>query len=185
MTLSWRSLFAVSRSPRWTIVTGSTNCGEEQPLLEPAVPAAEDEELGRALVERTVARRAEVDAGADQVVLALGAGPAVRRARRDQRGARVVVVAGRGLDVDLLAVVRTAVTETACSISTPYRLRLLHDPVGELGAADAVGEPGVVVEPLGHARLTAEALAVDHQRLEVLARGVDRRREPGRTAADR
>jgi hypothetical protein len=42
-----------------------------------------------------------------------------------------------------------------------------------------VGEARVVVEALGHAGLAAETLAVDHERLQVLAGRVDRGREPG------
>ena len=115
---------------------------EEQPLLETAVAAAEHDELVGALVERAVAGRAEVDAGADQVVLAGRAGPPVGRAGRDERGARVVVVAGRGLDVDLLAVAPRSTHRDGLQHLDAVALRLQHDPVGELGAADALGEPG-------------------------------------------
>ena len=73
---------------------------EEQALLEPAVAAAEHHEPARPLVEGPVARRAEVDPGADQVVLTGSARPPVGRSRREQRRAGVVVVAGGGLDVD-------------------------------------------------------------------------------------
>ena len=89
-----------------TIVTWSTNCVRNSPSSRPLLPPPSTTSSLGALVERPVAGRAEVDAGADQVVLAGRAGPPVRRAGRDERGARVVVVAGRGLDVDLLAVAR-------------------------------------------------------------------------------
>jgi len=65
----------------------------------------------------------------------------------------------------------------------PVALGLLHEPVGQLGSADPVREPRVVVQPLGDARLPAEPLRVDHERLEVLPRRVDRGREPGRATA--
>src|SRR5215216_4794919 len=156
---------------------------EEQPFLETAVAAAEDEELARALVEGAVAGRAEVDAGADEVVLTRRSCHPVRRAGRDERGACVVMVAGRGLDVDLLSVDRDRAHRDGLEHLHAVALRLLDDPVGELRAADALGEPGVVVEAFGHAGLTAEALAVDHQGLQVLAGRVDRGRETGRPAA--
>jgi hypothetical protein len=43
---------------------------EEQSLLEGGVPAADDEQLLGALVEGSVARRAEVDARPDELLLA-------------------------------------------------------------------------------------------------------------------
>ena len=125
-----------------------------------------------------------MDAGADQIVLAGRAGHPVRRAGRDERGARMVVVAGRGLDVDLLAVARDRPHGDGLEHLHAVALRLQHDPVGELGPADAFGEAWVVVEPFRDAGLTTQALAVDHQRLQVLSSGVDRRGEPRRPTAD-
>src|SRR5262249_55285756 len=48
----------------------------------------------------------------------------------------------------------------------------------------AVGEAGVFAEPLRQAGLTAEAAALDDQRIDALARGVDGRGQAGRPAAD-
>jgi len=59
-------------------------------------------------------------------------------------------------------------------------LGLLAQPVGELRAGDALGEPGEVVEPLGDAGLAADPGALDDQRAEALAGGVEGRRQPGR-----
>jgi hypothetical protein len=63
-------------------------------------------------------------------------------------------------------------------------LRLLGHAFGQFGAADAVGETGVVVEALGDAGLATRRGLLDDQHLGVLARAVDRRRQSRRSAAD-
>ena len=78
----------------------------------------------------------------------------------------------------------TDATFCADSISTPKRSAWLSQPVGELAAADALGEAGEVVEALSDAGLAADAAALDDQRVDALARGVQRRGEPRGAAAD-
>ena len=157
---------------------------EEQALLEPGVARAQDHELGRALVEGTVAGGAEVHAGADEVILARGTCAAVGRARGYQRRA------GR----DLLARRERDDRATASGIDGLHRdgrqqldavaSGLLGEAIGELGAADPLREAGVVVESLGDTRLPAERGPLDDQGAQVLAGGVDRRRQAGRPTAD-
>ena len=156
---------------------------EEQPLLEAGVAAADHHDLVGPSVEGTVARRAEMDAGPDQILLAGRLGAPVRRPRRDEHGAGVVMLAGRGLHVELVvALVGDARDRHGLQRLDPVPLGLPHDAIGEVGAADAVGEPGVVVEPFGDARLPAEPLGIDDQGFEVLARRVDAGRETRGTA---
>src|SRR5207245_10705516 len=62
-------------------------------------------------------------------------------------------------------------------------LGLLAQAIGELGAADAFGKSGEVVEPLGNARLAADAAALDHERLDAFAGWVEGGGEAGRPAA--
>jgi hypothetical protein len=53
--------------------------GEEESLFETAVAAADHGEVLGAAVERSVTRRTEVDAGADEVGLTVGVGASVGR----------------------------------------------------------------------------------------------------------
>src|SRR5581483_9268484 len=147
--------------------------------FEPAVATAEDQELLRAPIEGAVARGAEVDAGPDQRVLARSVGSPVGGAGGHEHRPSVIVLAGRRLDVDLVTVARHPADRDRLQHLDPVAPGLLDDPVGELGPADPVGEPGVVVQAFGHAGLPAETLAVDDQRLEVLASGIDGGGEPG------
>jgi hypothetical protein len=57
---------------------------------------------------------------------------------------------------------------------------LLHEP----GALDDVGEARVILDVGGDGELAARLDALDEQRLEVGARGIDRRRVAGRPRAD-
>jgi len=52
--------------------------GEEQAFLDPRLAAPDHEQLFRPAVELSVASAAEVDAGADQILLARDAEPAMR-----------------------------------------------------------------------------------------------------------
>jgi hypothetical protein len=121
-----------------------------------------------------------MDAGADQIVFSRRARAPVRRTGCEQDRVRVVVIAVGRHDVHLVALAPDPRDGERLEHLDTVASRLLHDPIGELPAADTVWEPGVVVETLGDARLTAESLGVDDERGEVLARGVDRGREPGR-----
>src|ERR671932_1391880 len=62
--------------------------------------------------------------------------------------------------------------------------RLERRPPGELGAGEARRKAEVVLYPRARARLAARGEALDHERAEALGRGVYRRREPGRAAAE-
>ena len=62
--------------------------------------------------------------------------------------------------------------------------RLAAGPVGELGAADPVGEAEVVLDPGALAGLPAGGLPLDQDGAQPLGGGVHGRAQPGRAAAD-
>ena len=165
---------------RSTIVTLSVNWVRKTPSSRPGVAAADHHQLVGALVERPVAGRAEVDPAP---IRSSSPSASVRRydgAGRDERRSRVIVVTGRRLDIELAVGGHAHVGGDArhrhgLQHLDAVALGLLHEAIGELGAADPLREPGIVVEPLRDARLSAEPLRVDDQRLEVLPGRVDRR----------
>ena len=147
---------------------------EEEPLLEAAVAATDDREVLRAPVERSIARRAEVDAGTDEVGFALGVGASIGRARRDRAptGARTSSPVERLTRI--IGPSRT-IGRRADGLEDldAVALRLLGHALGQLRAADTVGEAGIVVESLGDPGLTAGRGLLDD---EHLARSRARRR---------
>ena len=58
--------------------------------------------------------------------------------------------------------------------------RLLMGAVGQLGAADALREAGVVLDPRARAGLASGSHAFENDRVQPLGGGVDRGSEPGR-----
>src|SRR5436189_436426 len=62
--------------------------------------------------------------------------------------------------------------------------RLERRAPGELGAGEAGRKAEVVLYPRARAGLAARGEALDHERAEALGGRVDRRGEPGRTAAE-
>ena len=58
------------------------------------------------------------------------------------------------------------------------------EPVRQLGAADALREAGIVVDPVGRAGLAAEGAPLDHERVHPFPGRVDRRRQAGRPTAE-
>src|SRR5262249_36063844 len=77
--------------------------GQKNALLAGGVAAADDQHLTVA-IEGAVAGGAEMDAGADEVILAWYAEAAVSRAHREEHSPALVLRAVRGLDVAVLAV---------------------------------------------------------------------------------
>ena len=63
-------------------------------------------------------------------------------------------------------------------------LHLRHRPVGQVGAAEALGEAQVVLDRGARAGLATGSLPLDHDRAQPLGRRVDRRGQAGGTAAD-
>ena len=63
-------------------------------------------------------------------------------------------------------------------------LRLLLHVLHQLGAVDALGKPGKILDQGGQRKLAAGFVAADHQRLQIRARGVDGRRISGAAGAN-
>src|SRR5215831_19135330 len=72
--------------------------GEMQSLLHGRVAAANHHDVPCALVKRAITRRAEVDAGADVIILTGDFQSPIRRAGGEQHSARVIVLAIRRVD---------------------------------------------------------------------------------------
>ena len=156
---------------------------QEQALLARAVAAADHRHV-LAFVKRPIARRAEVNARADQVVFARHTQAAILRAGGDQDRPRAIFIAiGRRhvLRFFLVAQAPDLLRLQQFDVEAP---RLLRQPIGKFAAVDTVGEAREVIEPLGHTRLPAEAALLDHQHVEAFARRVQGRRQAGRPAAD-
>jgi hypothetical protein len=58
------------------------------------------------------------------------------------------------------------------------------NPAGQLGAGDAVGEPGVVLDFAADPGLAAEGAGLDDNGVDAFPSGIDGGRQPSRSAAD-
>ena len=144
--------------------------------------AAADDGDGLVPVERAVAGGAVDDAATGELVLAGDLELALLGAAGDDHGARLDLLA-RGELEDLGATVDAdAVDALADHPLEPVHVRLLEHEPHELGALDD-RHAGVVGHQMGDADLPAEVQR-DEDRREVLAGGVQRGREAGRSAAD-
>ena len=76
--------------------------------------------------------------------------------------------------------VDVALRRTSAPKRSAWRAHLLH----QIGAQDAVAEARIVVDGRGQHQLTALLDALDDQRLEIGAAGVQRRRQTRRTSPD-
>ena len=155
---------------------------QEERLLEGGVAAADDVDLFLA-EERAVAGRARRDAAAAVLLLGVDPEPAGARAGRDDHCARARYSSSptqtrNGLlgEVDLRHVVGDELRAEA--------LRLAAEVGHHLGPHDAVGVAGVVLDVARDHQLAAPLEALDHERLQVGARRVERSRVPGGAAAD-
>src|SRR6185437_15002859 len=127
-----------------------------------------------------------MDAGADQVVLAGNTETPVRGSGGDERGVRLDLLAAckAQADVPRLGAIRLDLLDAHGAEQLDLvAARLGDETLGEIAAA-AVWESRVVVDPLGDARLAAEPAALDHNRVDALARRVDGGSQSGRAAAD-
>ena len=158
--------------------------GEEDALFARRVAAADDQHFLVA-VEGAVAGGAEVHAGADEVVLAgdlqppVGGAqsPAARHSCRTPSRPRCFTQRYSLVHRDPGDLLRLQDLDAEA-------LSLEAEAVGELGAGDAFGEAGKVVQALGDPHLPTDAAALDDQRLDPFARGVEGGGQPGRPAAD-
>ena len=160
---------ARSSSRRWMRCTRRGEARQELRLLDGRVAAADDGDLLVA-EERAVARRAPRDAAAGVLGLAGDAELARHRAGRDDDRVRE----------DLAAVERSASSPSPTGSMRLDRLEraearaellgLLVHQLADLGAGDALGEAGVVLDPVGRDDLAARADRVSNTTVFTRAR---------------
>jgi hypothetical protein len=158
---------------------------EEGRLLHRRVAAADDDDL-LALEEEPVARRARGDAQAPQPfrrgLFARNAEPLGRRARSDDQRLRLdLVLLGLEREGPLGEIDRVDPRAHKLRAET---LRLLAELIHQLGALDAFGEAGVVLDLGRDRQLPAGLRPLDDERGHVGARGVDGGGESGGTRSD-
>ena len=159
--------------------------GEEDRLLHRGVAAADDDRLAL-LEERRVAGRAVGDAAAvAELLLAGHAELLVLRAHREDHRARLVVlvVDPHRVQAALLGR-RLHAGRVVGQEARAEALGLVAHRLHELGAHDPVAEAGVVLDLGGLLQQAAPEEALDDQRREVGARGVQRGRVARGSAAD-
>ena len=74
--------------------------------------------------------------------------------------------------------------DVAEDVARPEPFRLLLEELHQLGAENTRRESGVVLDVGGDGELAARLRALDDERLEIRARGVERGGESGRTRAE-
>ena len=158
--------------------------GEEDRLLHRRVSAADDQRLAAA-EEGGVAGRAVADAAAGELVLAGNAEFLVLGSHRQHDGPRAVLgvadphavqAAGLAGELDAIGLLGQQARAEA--------LGLLAELQHDVRPHDALGEAGKVLDVGRLLQQPAPGEALDHERVEVGASGVQSRRVPSRSAAD-
>src|ERR1019366_767536 len=161
--------------------------GEEQACLERRVAATDDQKFLGAAIEGAVAGGTEVHSRSDQVVLAGNAESPVGRTGCDEHGVRLDLLAVGQPQADVTRLRSFGGDRLDAHRAEEFDLvatRLGDEALGKVRTANTLGEPGVVVDALRDAGLTAETAALDHHRVDALAGRVDGRGEPRRAATD-
>ena len=156
--------------------------GDEDRVLHRRVAAADHDHV-LALEEGAVADAAGGDAAAAELDLAGDAEPLRLGAHREDHGLRAVLVVA---DPDALdaAVGELDAGRVVGDEAGAEALGLGAEVVHHLRAHDPLGEAGVVLDVGGVLQLPAPLEALDHERVEVGARGVDGGGVAGAGAAD-
>ncbi len=157
--------------------------GEEERLLHGGVAAADDGDL-LAGGEEAVACGAGADAVADERLLAGQAEPAGAGAGGDDERAGVDGLLA-GAEVEDVGVLREVGGDELGHLELRAEADgLLLHVLDELGALDALGPAGEVFDQRGDGELAAGLVALEDERLEVGARGVDGGGEAGAAGAE-
>ena len=151
-------------------------------LLDRGVAAADD---GHALAaeEEPVAGGAGRDAGAGEVPLAVQAQPARLGTGGDDQGVGGVGAAAVEPDPERPGGQVDAGDEVEQQLGAAVR-RLLRHLLHQPGALDDLGEARIVLDVGGDRHLAARLQALDDDRRQIGAGGVDRRRQAGGAGAD-
>ena len=163
---------------------GAAVRGEVQRGLTGGVRAADDDDGRVHHLPQLELRRGVVDAGALEVRPAIEVEPAVRGARRDDRGAGPDDAAvGEG---DIQQVVRGLELHGLARRVDPHAEleRLQRRLPDEVATAHAEGESEEVLDARRRRRLPARRDGIQQHGAQALGRAVDRGGEPGRPAAD-
>ena len=100
-----------------------------------------------------------MDTGSDEVVLPRHVQTAVRRPGGDDHRMRRELLARRQRRHEVVPVDRDRRHRHRRQQLDAVAAGLGHEPVRQLGAGDALGEPGIVVDAVADARLAAERAA--------------------------
>ena len=160
--------------------------GELDHRLAGRVRAADDDNvLHRALLGLDVGRRV-VQAVPFESIGILGRQPAILRTRREDHRSTPDALTVREQDLAQSPGLRLGHLRRLMEAGDHRAelARLKRRPPTEIRAGEAGGKAEVVLDPSARARLTARGEAFDHQSAETLGGGVDRRGQPGRTAAE-
>ena len=155
--------------------------GQVGRLLERGVTAAHDGDLAVA-EEEAVARGAGRHAAAAKAGLRVESEPQRRRAGRDDDRLCPVFDAA-GPDAER-ALGEIDAVDVDVDQARPEALGLGAERGHQVGALDAVGEAGVVLDVAGEHQLPARGRARDDDRLEIGPRGIDRGGQAGRSGPD-
>src|SRR5690348_14054625 len=155
--------------------------GQEVGFFHGRIAAADHHDLFSA-IEKAIARRAGADAVADQLLFVRQVQPSRRRARSDDQHAGLLPLA---IDIQAKRPLRKiGLDHRAVKVFGAEMLGLLPDVLHQHWTIDAFGKSGKILHQRGQRKLAARLMARDHQRLQIGARGVDRRRVPGAAGSD-
>src|SRR5262245_44420555 len=104
-------------------------------------------------IERAIAGGAEVDTRADQIVFARHAQPLVGRTCGDQHRPRAIFVPIGGGDIMRLLLAAQVGYFLSLQQLNAEAARLCSQSIGKVSTANAFGESGEVLQPLGYAGL--------------------------------
>ena len=124
------------------------------------------------------------DAGADEFVLTGHVQAPVGRTGGHDHRVRGELLPGRQRGDQVIAVTRQAADRHRRQQLHPVPADLRHETVGQLAAGDALGEAGVVVDPVADGGLAAERAVLNHDGVDALPGRVDGRGQPGGSASD-
>ena len=159
--------------------------GEVKRRLSGRVGSTDDRDPAALIPRRPARWGAVAHASADQLLDARDVEATVGDPCRDQATARPDGRAARELDLHASVRLRTGVCdENPAQELRSQALRLAMGAIGESGAADSIGEAGIVLDPRARARLAAGSMDLDDQRSLPLRGGVDRRRQARRPGAE-
>ena len=167
-------------SRRCTSVTSRTEARQEIRLLHGRIAAADHHDLAIA-VKRAVAGGAGADAVADQLLFVRQSQPSRRRAGGDDQGAGFMPFA---VDIQAEGRAKIGLRDRAVHVLGAEALGLLLHVFDQVGAVDAFGKSGKILDLGGDGELAAGLMPDHDQRFQTGAGGIDRGGISGAARAD-